>query len=110
MATVATQALSTSATLLATYSSASGGGDKFAASAKTFVHVKNGGGGSVTPTFVTSAVEAGLALADLAVAVAAGAERFYGPFPDELFRGSDGLCSVTWSGTTSVTFAVLSLP
>lgn len=112
MATVATQTFSTTAGLVATYSSASGGGDKFTPNSKTVVHVKNANGSSVTPTFATPAVDhdSGLAIADLAVAVANGAERFYGPFPEAIFRGTASLCDITWSASSGVTFAVLSLP
>jgi hypothetical protein len=95
--------------LAATYNAASGGGDEFAPGRDVFVHIKNGGGSSVTATFTTSAVVEELAVADAAVTVGAGAEAFAGPFPAHLFEDDvDGLVHVGWSGTTSVTFAVLS--
>jgi hypothetical protein len=95
--------------LAATYHAAAGGGDKFNPGRDVFVHIKNGGGGSITATFTTSAVVEELSVADAAVTVPAGAERLAGPFPAHLFEDDvDGLVHVGWSGTTTVTFAVLS--
>lgn len=108
MATVAVQTVSRAGTTGA-YASASGGGDKFEPGRDVFLHVKNGSGSSITATVVSSAELDGLAVADVAVAVPAGAERFIGPFPGHLFEdATDGLVHVTWSATTTVTFAVIS--
>lgn len=104
-ATVASQVVSL-AGLAAAYSAASAGGDKFTPGARTFLHVKNASGGAVTATIVTPGTVIGQAIADVAVAVPAGAERLIGPFPAEHFAGSDGLASVSWSASASVTFAV----
>jgi hypothetical protein len=111
VATVNTQDISR-AGVAPTYNAASGGGDKFGPGANVFVHVKNAGGASVTPTFVTPGLVAELAVADSALVTvpATTGDRMIGPFPSELFAGSDGLVAVTWSATTSVTFAVLRVP
>ena len=93
--------------LAASYHAASGGGDKFKPGTNRVLHVKNGGGGSINVTVVTPNTVAGQAISDVVVAVGAGAEKFIGPFPAEHFAGSDGLASITWSGTTTVTFAVI---
>jgi hypothetical protein len=91
-----------------TPASASGGGDKFSPGAHVFVRVINGSGSGVTPTFVTPGQVQELAVADSTGGpTAAGSYRYYGPFPPEVFAGSDGLVAVTWSATTTVTFEVL---
>lgn len=95
------------------YTAASGGGDTFDPDADTFLHVKNGSGGSITVTVVTprSDPRTGLAEADAAVAVPAGAERMLGPFPFETFADpATGLGNITYSGVTSLTVAVLKCP
>lgn len=106
MATVATQQISL-AGLAATYSAASAGGDEFTPGDGVFLHVKNGSGGAVTVTVVTPGTVVGQAIADVANSVAAGGEEFLGPFPAQHFAGADGKADITWSATTSVTFAVL---
>lgn len=108
MATVSVEVIDRDG-LAATYNAASAGGDKFAPGKDVFVHIVNGGGSGITATFTTSAEVDGLAVADAAVTVGAGAESFAGPFPAHLFQDeSDGLVHVAWSDTTSVTFATLS--
>ncbi len=107
MATVSVQTVDQDG-LTATYSSAAGGGDKFAPGERTFLHVKNGNAATCTVTVVTPKTSVGgLAIADQTVAVAAGAQAFVGPFAAEHFAGTDGLVDVTWSVTTTVTFAAL---
>lgn len=110
MATLAVQSLKRTG-LNPSYAAASAGGDKFAPSRETFLHVKNGGGGSITAT-ITTPREAfpDVAVADVAVAVPAGGERMIGPFPAEHFAAaSDGLADISWSGVTSVTVAAVQL-
>lgn len=105
MAQVSTESIARSG-LNATYNAASAGGDKFPPGDRTFLHVKNGSAGAVTVTVATPNKLIGLDLADVAVSVPAGEDRFIGPFPTQHFAGSDGLADVTWSATASVTFAV----
>jgi len=64
----------------------------------------NGSGSPITATFTTSATLDGLAVADLAVAVAAGARTAVGPFPRYAYGST---VTVVCSATTSVTAAVL---
>jgi hypothetical protein len=107
VATVSVQDVSRAGTT-PTPASASGGGDKFSPGAHVFVRVINGSGAGVTPTFVTPGQVQELAVADSTGGpTAAGSYRYYGPFPPEVFAGSDGLVAVTWSATTTVTFEVL---
>lgn len=107
MATVSTEAIGL-AGLNATYNAASAGGDKFTPTDKTLIHAKNGSGSQITVTIVTPGTSiGGAAIADLTVDVPAGEDRFIAPFPANHFAASDGLADLTWSATTSVTFAVL---
>jgi hypothetical protein len=71
---------------------------------KTFLHVKNGGGGSVDVTVQTPGSVDGLAVADRVVAVPAGEERAIGPFPTAYYGST---VNVDFSGVTSVTVAAL---
>lgn len=98
--------------------SAAANGDTFAddGRGRTFLHVKNGGGGSINvtiPAQVASVNVPGygsLARADLVVAVAAGAERMIGPFAEIAFKNSSGLVTVNYSAVTSVTSAAIRVP
>jgi hypothetical protein len=100
-----------------TYNAASAGGDKVAATSneRDVLHVKNGGGSSVTVTIaaqVTSAYVEGagtLTVPDLTVAVPATTGDRFIAIPSN-YVGIDGTYNVSWSATTSVTFAGLQLP
>lgn len=77
---------------------------------RTFLHVKNGGGSSITVTIDTPiTVDGVLAVGNLAVGVTNGQERFIGPFPTNIYNQSDGRVHVDWSAVTSVTVACLRL-
>lgn len=77
--------------------------------------VDNGSGGSINVTVQATATQDGLDLADLVVAVPAGAKRLIGPFPARTFaQASDaavgpGRALVDYSAVTTVTRAVISL-
>lgn len=109
MAIVATKQIVRAGTAPA-YAAASAGGDKVTPDSSTFLHVKNASAAAVTCTVVTPGTVDGLAVADLAVAVAAGGEAMIGPITPGLFRDPvDGLAAITWSAVVSVSFAVLSV-
>jgi hypothetical protein len=93
--------------LAATYNAASAGGDTVPVGEHVHLHVKNGSAGSITVTITTPGKVSGLDIADLAVSVPAGADRFIGGLSPSLFAGSGGLASLSWSASASVTFAVL---
>ena len=82
---------------------------------RNFLHVKNGSGGSINVTITavkTSARVQGVGVVtvdDLVVAVPAGEERMIGPFT-EAYMDTDGDVTIGYSGTTSVTAGVFSLP
>lgn len=105
MATVSTQDVPAAGSAL-TYASASGGGDRFLPGDGVFMHIVNGSGSSITATLATPGTVDGLAIADRAVAVPAGDSRLV-TLPADTYRSSDGYGDVTWSATTTVTFAVL---
>ncbi|MFC5996949.1 hypothetical protein ACFQE5_22315 [Pseudonocardia hispaniensis] len=83
---------------------ASAGGDKVAPGAGVFLEVANGGAAPITVTLVTpQTVDGDLAVADRAVSVPNGESRLIA-VPASLYRNpSDGLASITYSDTTSVT-------
>ncbi len=81
---------------------------------RVFLHVANGGAGSITVTIAAVRAIAEvpgvgeLAVPDIAVAVAAGAEKMIGPF-NSAYADADGTVTVDYSGTTSVTAAAIKL-
>lgn len=89
---------------------ASAGGDSFAnkTDERTFLHVKNASGASVTVTaaaVMTSSRVPGvgtLATPNIAVAVGAGAEAIIGPF-SAAYNDANGNVNVTYSAVASVT-------
>ena len=89
---------------------AAGGGDSFANDGRTYLDVNNGSGGSITVTFVTQQTIDGLAVADLAVAVGAGARSKVGPFPPSIYNDANGRVQVTYSGVTSLTVNPFRVP
>lgn len=109
MATLTTQQITTAGTIPTYTAATGGGGDEFAPGDRTFLHVKNGGGSSINVTVVTPGSAYGQAIADVVVAIAAGAEKMIGPFGAAGFQGADALVSVTYSAVTTVTAAVLSV-
>lgn len=100
--------------IIPSYAAASAGGDTVVVNDKTFIHVKNGGGGSITvtvPKAVTVLNQPGfgdIAIADISVAIAAGAEKMISLDPGGHAPG--GVASVGYSGVTSVTVGVFRLP
>ena len=80
-----------------------------------FLHVKNGGGGSINVTVTavqTSTKKQGvgtLTISNQVVAVGAAAEKFIGPFSNA-YRNTSSNVAIAYSGTSSVTAAALKLP
>ncbi|WP_116042258.1 hypothetical protein [Amycolatopsis palatopharyngis] len=105
MATVSVQQITTGG-VAPTYSPASVGGDKIIPGAGTFLHVKNAHTAAQDCVIVTPGTVDGLAIADRTVTVPNAGERWI-YVPATLYRASDGFASITWSGTTAMTFAAL---
>lgn len=99
--------------VVATYGAVTVDGDIIPGDEKTLLHVKNGSGGSINVTIQTGATLGGHAVSDTVVAVAAGADKFIGPFPKESYNnatGADrGKVYVDYSAQTTITRAALSL-
>lgn len=103
-------AVSTVAGTTITYAAAAGGGDTFArASDYQDVRVKNGSGSPITVTMVIPGnTPEGQPWPDVAVSVPAGGEKSI-RVPASAVDSSTGFCSLTYSGVTSLTVAVVSL-
>ena len=95
--------------LTPTYAAAAGGGDTAPIGTNLLLHVINGGGSPVTLTIVTPGTADGLAIADTAKSIAAGASAFV-PLRAVYRNPVTGRAALTYSGVTSVTVAVLQLP
>lgn len=77
---------------------------------RSFLHVKNTNGSSMTVTITATAVVDGQAVADLVVTVpATTGDKMIGPISSKLFASpSDGVsAAITYSSTASVTVASL---
>lgn len=106
MATRPTQTAAAITGTVPTYHAASGGGDKVSPNAGTLLHVINLSGSSINLTISTPGTYQGRAVADDVIAVADGAAGKFIPM-QSVYKGSDGLASLSWSATTTVTFAVI---
>lgn len=78
---------------------------------RNWLHVKNTNGSSMTVTLSATGKIRGQQAADLVVTVpATTGDKMIGPIPSELFASAvDGTCSVTYSATTGVTVAALTI-
>lgn len=109
MALIATQQMAVTGTA-PTYSAVSASDTGDVSNGRTFLHVKNGGGSSDTVTLITPGTgPGGTAIADLAVTVANGADRFIGPINPDPQDGFGPVVTVTHSFTTSVTCAFITI-
>ncbi len=84
-------------------------GHFFANNGATFLLVTNGSNAAITVTIVSRLTVGGLAVADQAVTVDAGATMLIGPFDPKIFNDEDGQTTVTFSAITSVALSILSL-
>ena len=92
------------------YAAAGAGGDEFVNSGREFLHIKNGGVGSIDVTINSQRPCDQGYDHDVVVAVGAGAEKMIGPFPKSRFDDANGKVQITYSGVSSVTVAVLQVP
>lgn len=91
------------------YTAAAGGGDDCQTGAGVLLLVKNGDASDHTVTLATPGTVNGLAIADRAVAVAAGAEMAI-PITNDYRNPATGRASITYDAVTSVTVAVVRVP
>lgn len=108
MAALTTTVVGAGGTAVA-YTAAAGGGDSCQTGAGVVLLVKNGDASSHTVTLVTPGTVNGLAIADRAVTVAAGAEVAI-PVGAEYRDRATGRASVTYDAVTSLTVAVVRVP
>lgn len=95
---------------LVTFTAADATGNTFTYNPRGLLLVKNGSGSSINVTVTVPGLDAyGSARPDPVVAVAAGAEKAIGPFPQDLVDPATGSILVTYSLATSVTVAMLSV-
>jgi hypothetical protein len=91
------------------YTAAAGGGDTCQTGGGVLLLVKNDDASPHTVTLVTPGSFKGLAIADRAVAVAAGAEVAI-PVTTDYRDPATGRASITYDDVTSVTVAVIRVP
>ncbi|MFR0354168.1 hypothetical protein [Streptomyces sediminimaris] len=91
------------------YTAAAGGGDTCQTGAGVLLLVRNDDASSHTVTLATPGTVNGLAIADRAVTVAAGAEEAI-PVTNDYRDPSTGLAAITYDAVTSVTVAVVRVP
>ena len=110
MATLSVQSV-VRAGMTPSYASAGASGDVFAWSQNAFLHVKNGSASSITVTIASQLDPApvGAVAQDLTVTIGAGAEKMIGPFYAPAYKNADGNVEVTYSDTTTVTVAALTV-
>ncbi|MBI0294502.1 hypothetical protein JBE04_08400 [Streptomyces sp. PRKS01-29] len=108
MAVLSAQALPLGG-LQPTYASAASGGDQAPVGDKLFLHVRNGGGSSITVTVATPGTVGGLDISDAQQTVPASGAAFV-PLTATFRDPMTGRAAISYSGTTTVTVAVLRLP
>lgn len=106
MANIATTSVVTAGTSVP-FTAAAAGGDTAQTGTRILLLVKNGDASAHTVTLVTPGTVDGLAIADRAVVVAAGATVAV-PLSDTYRDGTTGLASWTYDAVTAVTVAVVS--
>ena len=112
MATLTTQIVNRAGTVI-TPVAAAGGGDAMACGSGMMLEVVNGGGSPITVTLNIPAArtaEPNVAVTSPAVSVTNGTTKWFGPIDAVWFADPvTGLCSITYSGVTSVTVAAVQL-
>lgn len=108
MAVLSLQTITASG-LTPSYTTAAAGGDKVSLGASNiFLHVKNGGGSSITVTLTTQANNyKGLTVPDRTVTVGTAAEKMIGPIDPALHGDTNNQVNIAYSAVTSVTVAAL---
>jgi hypothetical protein len=107
-----TQPITRAGTLI-TPVAAAGGGDAMACGSGMFLEVVNGGGGVITVTLAIPAArtyEPNVAITSPVITVVNGTTRWIGPVDAQTFADvTTGLCTITYSGVTTVTVAAIQL-
>lgn len=90
------------------YNAAGSGGDTFLNNGRTYLHIKNGSGASITVTIDSKALSNYGTDVDIVVSIAASSEKVIGLFDPVRFSSNLGIANVTYSAVTTVTTAVIS--
>lgn len=87
---------------------AQSGGDAFKVQGKEVIVINNGSAASITVTLKSVASNFGIVASanDITQSVAAGKVAIIGPLAASLYADANGLCQVTWSAVTTVTWAL----
>lgn len=97
----------TETVLVATYNTASAGGDRVRPG--SILHIKNANASPTVLTMVTpGTVDGDLAIADRTRTITNGTEAFLVVPKNTVYQDADRMVALTWSVTATVTFAVLS--
>lgn len=90
-----------------TYAAAAAAGNQFINTGRAFVHIRNGGTAAITTTVNSiRPCDQGFNHNEV-VNIPAGADRMIGPFAPVRFNNAEQRVSITYSGVTTVTIAVL---
>lgn len=112
MATLTTQVINRAGAVI-TPVAAAGGGDAMAVGSGMMLEVVNGGGSSITVTLAVPAArtfEPNVAITSPAITVVNATTKWIGPVDAQTFMDpTTGLCTITYSGVTSVTVAAVQL-
>lgn len=112
MATLTTQVINRGGTVV-TPVAAAGGGDAMSCGAGMMLRVVNGGGAPITVTLAVPAArtyEANVSITSPAISVTNGTTKEIGPIDAQTFMDpTTGLCTITYSGVTTVTVAAVQL-
>jgi hypothetical protein len=113
VATLTTQVINR-AGLGPTYAAATGGGDAMSCGSGMFLHVKNASGSPITVTLAipsTASSWANVAYTSTTVSVpATTGDRMIGPIQAPIYQDpTTSLCTITYSGVTSLTVAAVQL-
>lgn len=114
MATLATQVINRSGLANPTFAAATGGGDAMVCGPGMFIEAKNASGAPITVTMVVPTArlyESGVSVTSPTFSVSAttGVTR-WGPVDAATFADpTTGLCTITYSGVTSLTVGAFNL-
>ena len=113
MATLTTNVINRASLLDPALVAAAGGGDAMAVGSGMFLCVNNGGGSSITVTLVVPAArtfEPNVAITSPVITVVNATKRWIGPIDAQTFMDPvTGLCTITYSGVTTVTVGAFQL-
>lgn len=96
--------------LTPSFTACAGGGDTFVNDGRTFLRVKNGSGSPITVTVTPQQLVDGLAVTPRTVSIpATTGDVSFGPFGPE-YNDTNNIAYITYSGVTTLTIAVISMP